>query len=287
LQSTEPDTVPSFLRKRPSSAFIQVRINRKTLVATIVSLLVHLLALYIFTQLPKQSSAVDAANKPLEVSLAEPTPPQIKAPPEPVKTAAPKLSPRPTQKSKPFVAPPPAQVYNPISIPQPAVPPKSATAVTPAPTPAPPSNPSQATDLASYMREQKAKRGETEDAAATLDQQSTASSTPPPSGVYGIFQLNTLGEYSATVTFRGWRNAFSYIHPETFAVQALPGGDIRLEVIRKEIEIIRRYYSGNFTFYSERLRTDVTLSARREDNAGLEDFMLQELITQIQESSRR
>jgi hypothetical protein len=137
------------------------------------------------------------------------------------------------------------------------------------------------------MKEQKAKRGETEDTAAALDEQSTASSAPPPSGVYGIFQLNTLGEYSATVTFRGWRNAFSYIHPETFAVQAPLGGDIRLEVIRKEIEIIRRYYSGNFTFYSERLRTDVTLSARPADNAGLEDFMLQELITQIGEGPRR
>ena len=42
------------------------------------------------------------------------------------------------------------------------------------------------------------------------------------------------------------------------------------------IELIRRYYQGDFNWESQRLDRIVTLSARTEDNAGLEEFMIKE-----------
>ncbi len=240
-----------------------------------MSLLVHLLALYIFTLFPKQPSLVDANNQPFDVTLASPEPPQPKAPPEPVKQTAPKLSSKPTQQSRILTQqPPPVPAANPFNIPQQPTPPRPVTP--PAPGPAVPSTPNQPTDLAAYMKAQRAKRGETEDSATAVDEQSQASSTPPPSGVHGAFQITRMDNRTATYTFRGWNGEMSFTHQETYAIEAPMGGDIRLEIVRSQIAIIRRYYSGDFTFYSERLQRVVTLSARKSDTAGLEDFLMKE-----------
>jgi hypothetical protein len=277
LESIEPDNIPSFLKRRPKSAFIQIRISRKTLIASIVSLLVHLLALYLFTLLPKQQSPVDVNNQPFNVTLASPEPPQAKAPPEPVKQTAPKLAPKPKQQTKILTQPPPpAHAANPFTVPQqPVAPPKPVTPPTPN-APVAPTNPNQPTDLASYMKAQKAKRGETEDTATATDDQSKASSAPPPGGEHGAFQITRMDNRRATYTFRGWNGDMSFTHLETYTIEAPIEGDIRMEVIRSQIAIIRRYYSGDFTFYSERLHRVVTLSARKEDTAGLENFLMRE-----------
>jgi hypothetical protein len=42
------------------------------------------------------------------------------------------------------------------------------------------------------------------------------------------------------------------------------------------IAIIREHESGSFVWQSRRLGRDVNLSARMSDNAGLEDFMMNE-----------
>ena len=52
--------------------------------------------------------------------------------------------------------------------------------------------------------------------------------------------------------------------------------DIDIAVIRKMIEIIRDYERGDFKWYSKRTGKTLTLSARARDNAGLEEFMMQE-----------
>ncbi len=77
-------------------------------------------------------------------------------------------------------------------------------------------------------------------------------------------------------SFRGWKNEFSNSRREVYQVDVELNGDLRREIIRKMIEIIRRYYTGNFNWDSYRLQRVVILSARPEDNAGLEDFMMQE-----------
>jgi hypothetical protein len=274
LQSIRPDLDLPFWNRRSNSAFIQIRINRRVLVASIVSLLLHFLALYIFYRLPKPAPVENASNQPFEVSLAPPTPPSAKTllPPVPVK----QLTPRPAIKSvQQTKLPAPSPVVNPVNISPQPVSPKPATPIAP-PVPAAPSNANQATDLASYLKAKRAQRGETEDSTTTSDEQHNAASIPPPTGVNGVFQINSMDDRNATFTFRGWKNELSYIHPETYAVEAPLDGDIRIEMIRKMIEIIRRYYTGDFNWNSYRLQRVVVLSARPEDNARLEEFMMQE-----------
>mgnify|MGYP000188239126 CR=1 FL=1 len=53
--------------------------------------------------------------------------------------------------------------------------------------------------------------------------------------------------------------------------------DIRIAVVRKMISIIRENVSGDFTWVSQRLGRQVRLSARPEDNAGLEDFIMHDI----------
>ncbi|HEY8084195.1 MAG TPA: hypothetical protein VIE69_01165, partial [Methylophilaceae bacterium] len=262
-------------------AFIQIRISRKTLIASIVSVLVHLLALYLFTLLPKQQSPIDASNQSFNVTLTSPEPPQAKAPPEPVKQTAPKLSPKPRQQSRVIAQQsPPVPAANQFTVPrQPVVPPKPVTPPTLPPPIAPP-NPNQPKDLASYAKEQKAKRGETDDSATAVDQSSNASSAPPPNGMHGVFRLTYMDNRRATYTFRGWKGDMSFTHLETYAVEAPIGGDIRRELIRSQIAIIQRDFSGDFLFYSDRMQRAVTLSARKEDTPELEDFLMREAFGQ-------
>ena len=47
-------------------------------------------------------------------------------------------------------------------------------------------------------------------------------------------------------------------------------------MIRKMIWLIRQHYQGDFNWDSQRLARVVVQSARPEDNAGLEDFMMME-----------
>jgi hypothetical protein len=46
--------------------------------------------------------------------------------------------------------------------------------------------------------------------------------------------------------------------------------------VRRMIELIREHYQANFSWDSHRLGRVVTLSARKEDSVGLEDFLLNE-----------
>lgn len=97
-------------------------------------------------------------------------------------------------------------------------------------------------------------------------------------GTSGIFQIRRLSSDSAQFSFNGWKNGYGYGRSrlEIFDVEADKDGNISLAVVRKMIEIIRRDYKGNFNWDSQRLGRVIVLSARLEDNAGLESFLMQE-----------
>ena len=50
-------------------------------------------------------------------------------------------------------------------------------------------------------------------------------------------------------------------------------------MIRRIIEIIRDYEQEDFSWSSQRLGRVIVLSARPADNAGLEEFMMQEFFS--------
>lgn len=98
----------------------------------------------------------------------------------------------------------------------------------------------------------------------------------PRKGTNGIFRITSKGARMGQFTFRGWTNDPSQSTHETFDVDAGLGGDVDRAIIRKMIQLIRKHYSGNFNWESSRLGKVVELSARPEDNAGLEEFMMHE-----------
>jgi hypothetical protein len=53
-------------------------------------------------------------------------------------------------------------------------------------------------------------------------------------------------------------------------------GDVELAIVKRMIELIRTHYKGDFTWESHKLGRAITLSARLEDNEGLEAFMMRE-----------
>jgi hypothetical protein len=96
------------------------------------------------------------------------------------------------------------------------------------------------------------------------------------SGASGVFQITHKGAREASFLFRGWDNDSRAGLREMVQVDAGPNGNVEDAIVRKMIEIIRKYQPGDFSWNSHRLGRVVTLSARREDNAGLEDFLKKE-----------
>lgn len=95
-------------------------------------------------------------------------------------------------------------------------------------------------------------------------------------GTNGIFRIVRMGTRTAEFTFRGWTTDPGNSRLELIEVEAGPDGDVERAIVRRMIQLIRQYHEGNFNWESPRLGRVVVLSARMEENAGLEDFMMRE-----------
>jgi len=274
-----------FLLKPRGDKLIRINISRNTLIAIIFSLLVH--GLLLIVMLPKIDFDNAASPQPtaLEVSLAPPTPPKVETPeptpvkPEPeVKKSPPKVITRkPSKNTKPSTF----SVPDVIATKQP----------TPEPTPPKEVKPNDApTDMASYVKAQQAKRNAMEADAARQNAEAIAREAGPSQekvrddriksnlkvGTNGIFEITSLSGRHAAFAFKGWTNDYSSAKRESFEVEAGTGQDVRLVMIKKMISLIRRHYDGDFNWESQRLGREVVKSARPEDSAELEEFMMME-----------
>jgi hypothetical protein len=92
----------------------------------------------------------------------------------------------------------------------------------------------------------------------------------------GVFQIQHMGVESAEFVFFGWNPDIRRNSTQRIEVKKGDNADIQIAVVRRMIAIIRDHESGDFTWISRRLGRDIVLSARAGDNAGLEDFMMQE-----------
>ncbi|MFM9912251.1 MAG: hypothetical protein ACKVN9_01805 [Methylophilaceae bacterium] len=281
---------------RSAEPYIQIRINRNVSIAAIVSLLVHVLILFLLSyyDLLKPNPPTAEQEQSLDVTLE--LPPPTEAPKESVikprtqskrikiAKAPPVSEPVPT-KETPIVPAAPSPVP-PTPAPQ-ATPPK---AIPPKPTPAAPEKVTEKyPDMASYMAAAKERRRLAGDPSAINEaaaahesaEEATrvASLRRPPSGTNGIFNIISWDSRNIVFDFRGWKNEFSYARREVYAVDADRNTTVEHAMVRKMIEIIRRYYYGDnsdFNWTSQRLGQVVSLSARPQDNAFLEDFLMQE-----------
>lgn len=97
-------------------------------------------------------------------------------------------------------------------------------------------------------------------------------------GTGGIFQvIYPLGVREGTFKFNGWHPGTSDNWHATYTVDAGVGGNVHVAIIKKMIEVIRKSYSGDFEFESNRQGRVVPLSARLADNAALENFLMKEI----------
>jgi len=95
-------------------------------------------------------------------------------------------------------------------------------------------------------------------------------------GVGGVFQILEKGVRRGSFAFNGFRNEGRRQWREVIEVDAGVGGDIEIAMIRRMIELIRTHYTGDFQWESHRLGRVVVLSARTEDQTGLEEFLMKE-----------
>jgi hypothetical protein len=281
--------------------------NRHRAAAAIgCSLLLHASLLLLFgTQLPKPMESGGGENRmPLVVELNR-QPLGVKTAPPPVATPVPQPQPEKPLPAEPPAAvkprPPRPAVKKHVAPKTPAAPPAVVAPRRPeapriVPTPpalaapgkaAPPSDMSEMVEAARARRraagipspdetprEQDAKPQGDEVARANIAR--SLAQARGRSGAGGVFQITHKGVREASFLFRGWDNASGAGLRETVQVDAGPNGNVEDAIVRKMIEIIRKYQPGDFSWNSHRLGRVVTLSARREDNAGLEDFLKKE-----------
>jgi hypothetical protein len=250
------------------------------LIAAVVSLLLHVLALlFLIQQKLNEKPPVETQQQPITVRLNPRVPVQAEAtPPISIPEPAPELPSAKIAKVKPKPPDNPRSVQRtitapsaPVSIPVPA--PATPPVAPPVATSGPP------TDMLAYVNAARERRQNAEAEAARINADAIARENAPavqPQGTNGIFQIISKDNRTAQISFRGWKNEFSYSRREVYAVDAGLNGNIDRAIVRKMIEIIRRYYNGDFNWESPRLGRVVVLSARIEDNDGLEDFLMQE-----------
>ena len=297
------NSLDAFLQKPRGDKTFRVQFSRNTLIAIIFSLLIH--ALIAFFVLPKfEPDKAELPARELEVSLAPPTPEKkvaespVENPATPVEIIPEPPKPKPkviTQQANKPPKKPAFKVPDVLATQKPApdkAPPNLSIPSETAPAETPPDE--APVDMMAYVNQQRAKRAGQESDAARINAEATARELGPSAeqkrdenikrnfqtGVNGIFEITNLEARNASFTFNGWTNNFSSARKEFFEVQAKSGQDVRLLMIKKMIGLIRQHYQGDFNWESHRLNRTIVMSARPEDNAGLEEFMMQEFFGQ-------
>jgi hypothetical protein len=174
------------------------------------------------------------------------------------------------------------------------------------PTPPPPpavAQPAQPTppvagDLSSFIASRRNARGESstpvETEAERRDRMVAASMPATQSPIAGrqikrgggLFQLTRMAYDDAQFLFFGWNKDAGSRTTQAYEVRLGNNSDMRIAVVRKMIAIIREQEKGDFDWESWRLGRIVTLSARPDDNAGLEEFLLHEMFDNAPQASR-
>ncbi len=283
------NSLEAFLRKPRGDKQIRLNISRNTLFAFAISLLLH--AIVLFFVVPKIQ--LDKLKEPatFEVDLAQPEQTEVipKQPPEPIPERPAEQLPQKkviTQKRNKSAKPPVFSVPDVLAT------------TKPAPQKQPPETSPQAkppeTDMFAALNARRAARDQGESEAAKINAEAAAREIGPTedekrdakikqnfqNGTNGVFEITRLESRSASFTFLGWTSSLSNSRREFFEVEASQGEDVRRVMIRRMITLIRVHYQGDFDWESRRLGRTVVMSARLEDSAGLEDFLMIEFFGQ-------
>jgi hypothetical protein len=285
------------LKANSGDQHFNIRISRNTLFAIIFSLLLHALIFFAVPQI-NFDTPPSAPATAIQVSLAPPRIPArviktIQEPQWPDIEPAPQVrQPAPSAKAPKVIAKKPLPDKKPSFVVPQAPELKPELDKRPLKEPQSKEQPveQQYTDMASYVKAMQEKRQDTEAVAAQINAEAAARERGPTEaqlreerikknlkyGTNGIFEITSLGKRNATFAFRGWTNDYFGSRREFYEVEANGGQDVRLIMVRRMIALIREHYDGDFNWESHRLGRSLVLSARPEDGAGLEDFLMME-----------
>lgn len=266
-----------------------------------LSLLVHVAALLLLIPRLNTQPLENTQLSDLEVQLTQPPSPPPRQPtvaPTPPTQAVIVPPPRPSRPAPKAPTPRPPVLTAPRQpTPAPAIPAPPPIVAQPQPPPPLPG------DLSSYIEAKRRERGEP---AAPSESAAPSNATAGPSGNGrindaiaanlpatqspidgrdrkkggGIFQIKSMAYDDAEFEFYGWNEDVDRKTVQRIEVRKGNNSDMRIAVVRRMIAIIRLHAQGDFTWESQRLGKNVTLSARPADNDGLEAFMLQEFFDQ-------
>ncbi len=267
IHLTAPRLSASYLREPEARPLNRIALGLA------ISLCIHGLLLVL---VPKHDETFDssaaAAKGPLVVRLS----PSVKSAPSIVPEVVPQpLTPRtrvPRQREMMTV---PSQT------------PQSTPYIPEPPAPIPPTE-AAPTDFMSMINAKRERRAAAEAAAGGRGREPSADdiamanigrniqSLSQKGGTSGVFQILSKGHRAAQFSFNGWTGDRSNMHRDVIEVDAGLNGNIEIAIIRRMIELIRTHYKGDFNWDSQRLGRVVVLSARVEDTAVLEEFMMRE-----------
>ena len=260
-------------------------------VMVVLSLLIHAAAL--FGWLPRTGLLApwapqeELANERLQVRLAASPPPVPASAPEPPRQvlAMPKPVTPPLRPSRPSAPPVMTAPAGPA-----IAPPAAAPAAPPAPATPPQAAPPIAGDLSEYIRARRLERGERDappsdaDRSGTFNASIAANLPRPATGVAtqtdrrggGIFEIKRMDYDDAAFEFFGWNNEMGRKTPQLIEVRKGDNSNMEIAVVRRMIALIREYSKEDFIWRSPSRGEDLVLSARVQDNAALENFLLHE-----------
>ena len=256
---------------------LRIDINRID-IAVVVSLLLHgLIAAIPIHQRPGEKSS-PAASSTFVATIV--SPPVVRSDPTPL--AAPE--PTPVVKPRPIVAPRVVEAAPRARPVDPVVPQERTEPAPPAPK----------VDMLAMINARRAQREQAEaamvrqeqarsaahpgssDPTATINRNLQGLSSASDDGTGGVFQILRKGTRSGEFAFNGWRPDTHRRWREVIEVDAGPGGDIELAMVRRMIQLIRGHYTGDFIWRSHRLDKSIVMSARPEHGPELEDFLMRE-----------
>ena len=262
--------------------------HRSMAVGLLFTLLVHLLLLYMLLQSKNERISEAKKNSQAGVMVYIPTEtpeePSAKNLPEPKRVSKAK----PIRPSQPVVtASPPPSITQPTPVPPPI---EHPVVVEAPPAPAPVAKP-QVDMFATLNAKRQARaeadareqadaqargRGPSADDIATANiNRNLQTISNARDGTSGVFTLLSQGTRVATFAFNGWTHS-SNKWRDVIEVDAGLGGNVELAVVKRMIVLIRTHYQGDFNWESHKLGRVIVLSARQEDNAGLEEFLIKE-----------
>jgi hypothetical protein len=287
----QDNSLDIFLKNSHRDQSIHIKVSRNTLIAFVVSIILHGLLLWVALPKLDMSSPLPKSDT-IEITLAPPpkaVEPTIDVPPPPspkVEEETPKVIAK-----KPSVKPAKPRPQD-FSVPKVLTQPETSIQKLPDTPPIPPrpTPPADApVDMMALVNQNRARRQSVESDAARVNAQAEAAERGPTaeekrnqriaenlkSGTNGIFDIKRIDALGGSFSFKGWTD-YTNVKLQYFDVEAKAGQDTRLLMIKRMISIIREHYQGDFTWESHRLGRSITLSARLEDNAGLEDFLMTE-----------